>query len=579
VCVEPTIVLKLGGSVLRDELQMRSAVHEVYRWRREGWRVVAVVSALTGRTDELLAKCARLYKRRSPLSEASVAASGELESAALLGLHLNRAGVPASVLTPGVSGFLADGDPLDSMPQSINADVLERALARFGTVVFPGYVATGSRGGTVVLGRGGSDLTALFLADALGADRCRLIKDVEGLFDRDPSSSSGSAARMFACASYEDALATDGSILQHKAVEFARDRQVEFEVSRPNGASHTSIASQRSAFRPTPSPAAPLRVALLGHGTVGEGVRELLGNLPHFFAVTHVAVRSPGKHPVLTGLGVCVHADPMEVAGSDVDVVVEAMGGTGLAAEATARALERGTPVVTANKSALADHGPRLRALSDLTGACLLRAASVGGAAPILEAVQRRRGVQVASIRAVLNGTANFILNAVARGSSFSGAVSQARELGFAEEDPRRDLRGLDAADKLRVLAQELGLEPVGEEDVPRDVLCKGIQRRPHGDGALRQVATLTREGSRASCAVRIQRLASDDPLAEVNDEENAAVIVWDDGVSTTVRGAGAGRWPTAEAVVADLLTLERERHTALREHGRCPAATRATTS
>lgn len=557
--IEPTLVLKLGGSVLRDELQMRSAVHEIYRWRREGWRVVAVVSALTGRTDELLAKCARLYKRRSPLTEASVAASGELESAALLGLHLNRAGVPASVLTPGASAFLADGHALDSMPYSINTGILERALERFGVIVFPGYVATGPHGETVVLGRGGSDLTALYLADALGAERCRLIKDVEGLFDRDPSSA-GPRARLFRLASYEDALATNGSILQHKAVEFARDHGVEVEVGRPNGVSHTLIGSHQRAFKASWSPVAPLRVALLGHGTVGEGVRELLDNLPHLFSVTRVAVRSPEKHPVLSDLGMRADVDPMEVAASDVDVVVEVMGGMETAAEATTRALERGTHVVTANKLVLADHGPRLRALSGSTGARILGAASVGAAVPIIESIRRRRGVRVTSIRAVLNGTANFILNASARGTSLSVAIDQAQDLGFAEEDPRRDLEGLDAADKLRVLAQECGLEPVAEQDVPCDVLCESLLNRRSPEGALRQVATLTRDGLRAVCAVRIQSLATDDPLAALHDEENAAVIVWEDGVSTTVRGSGAGRWPTAEAVVADLLTLERGR-------------------
>ena len=557
--LDRTIVLKLGGSVLRDELQMRSAVHEVYRWRREGWLVVAVVSALTGRTDELLQKCAHLYKRRSPLTEASVASCGESESAALLGLHLDRAGIPASVLAPGAVKFVASGHPLDATPRAIDTALIHDALDRCGTVVFPAYVATAGDGATVALGRGGSDLTALYLARELGAERCRLIKDVDGLYDRDPSSE-GPPAERFSHATFEDALATDGSILQHKAVAFARDSGTVFEVSRPNGFSHTQIGRSERAIEPPRQNIAPLRIALVGHGTVGEGVLDLLENLSHFFQVTAVSVRSPEKHPRLRALPAKIYANPVEAAESDVDVVMEVMGGVTTATKVVERAALRGTHVVTANKSLLAEHGVRLRALADVQGSQILGSASVGAAAPIIEAARQRGDARVNTIRAVLNGTSNFILNAVSRGVSFSTALADAQTLGFAEEDPGRDLAGLDAADKLRVLAQELGLDPVGEQDVPCDALCEAIEARSRVRGTHRQVATLTRDGSRAVCAVRIECLESADPLAQLGDEENAAKIEWEDGIETLVRGAGAGRWPTAEAVVADLLTLERER-------------------
>ena len=553
-----TIVLKLGGSVLRDELQMRSAVHEVYRWRRKGWRVLAVVSALTGRTDELLAKCARLYKRRSPLTEASVAASGELESAALLGLHLDRAGIPAAILTPAACRFRASGHPLRSKPLSIDTTLLAEALVKTGVVVFPGYVAVGLRGETLLLGRGGSDLTALYMAHALQADRCRLIKDVDGLYDRDPATACG-AARRYSHATFDDALATDGSILQHAAVAFARDTGTMFEVGRPNGVTHSEVGGNTRQFHPVVPEYPPMRVALLGHGTVGAGVLELIQNLPHLFAIASVVVRDVHRHAHLEVQGVTVHDDPHAAATSDVDVVVEAMGGVSAAFRATALALKRGVHVVTANKSLLADHGSRLRSLARAHGARLLGSAAVGASAPITEAISQRAPTRIGSIRAVLNGTANFILNALTRGTSFQTALAEAQALGFAEADARRDLEGADAADKLRVLAQEAGLQYVGPRRASEAVSAALEQRAAEVPG-LRQVAHLVRDGARALCSVDIEATCAGDPLACLADEENAAVIEWEDGTRGVIHGAGAGRWPTAEAVVADLLFLERER-------------------
>ncbi len=563
--VVPTIVLKFGGSVLGDELHMRSAVHEIYRWRRRGLHVVAVVSALAGRTDELLAKCARLYRRRSPETEAVVAATGEFESAALLGLHLNRAGLSATVLTPASIGFRATGSALNASPVELDREKIVRALNRSGVVVLPGYVAMGSMGETVVLGRGGSDLTALYVAHALDDCRCRLIKDVQGLYDRDPDRE-GARANLYELATYEDALATDGSILQHKAVRFARDVGLSFEVSRLGGRAHSTIGSFKTRFRTTLEQSRPLRVALLGHGTVGAGVFNLLQQQRSRFEIVCVTVRAPSKHGALANMGVRIHTDANRAVMEDIDVVIEVMGGTSVACYAVEAALKRGVHVVTANKALLAEHGDTLAALARTHGASLLASASVGASATVLEALDWNPSAKVKSVRAVLNGTANYVLNAVARGVPFDASVSKAQALGFAELDPSRDLDGLDAADKLRVLARALHLDVPTVVSIPRDPLCDGLASACALEQTLRQVATLERRGTKAHCAVRIEPVTSDDPLACLADEENAAVITWNDGTRRIVRGAGAGRWPTAESVVGDLMDLARQRGADLHE-------------
>ena len=181
---EPVIVLKLGGSVLADEAALPVAVHEVYRWRREGFGVVAVVSALAGETDALLARAPD--RDAAPHAVAALAALGELRSAALLGAQLQAAGLAARVLQPAALRFRAQGDPLDAQPVALDVRPLRSALRDGAVAVVPGFFAHDAEGRAVLLGRGGSDLSALFVAARLGA-RCRLVKDVDGLFTADPA--------------------------------------------------------------------------------------------------------------------------------------------------------------------------------------------------------------------------------------------------------------------------------------------------------------------------------------------------------------------------------------------------------
>ena len=260
----PLVVLKFGGSVLADERSLDLAGQEIRRWRRDGYRVVAVVSALSGVTDGLGRACQRLNRQPSPLCVAAALAIGGLHSAALLGVRLDGAGIRASVLTPAAIRLTATGSPLDAMPVDADAAPLRAALRHEGVVVVPGYAAIDRRGRTTVLGRGGSDLTALFLAHRLQADRCRLVKDVDGLYDRDPASA-GSPPQRYQQATWSDALRTDGSIVQHKAVRFARAHRIEFELGRVSSIWPTLIGPGPTRLASVPLPLA-LRAAAANGG-------------------------------------------------------------------------------------------------------------------------------------------------------------------------------------------------------------------------------------------------------------------------------------------------------------------------
>ena len=553
------VVLKFGGSVLRNRDTLRQAVHEIHRWRRDNFRVVAVVSALAGVTDELLGQCREGSEHASDHVVASIVSGGELQCASLLGQLLDQAGVPARVLTPAAIGLIASGPALDAEPIGLNTGPIQNALDHDDVVVVPGFVGIDSSSRTVVFGRGGSDLTALFLAAKLRATKCRLVKDVGGIYERDPSGP-GAAPDRYVQLSWNDALRIDGSVVQRKAVRFARRQGLIYEVGGFNGTSPTVVGQGPSSLAPAPAPQAPLRVALLGLGTVGGGVLELLRLLPETFDVTGILVRDPHRarsHGIAEGL---LTDDPL-AAVQGADVVVEALGGTTPACELIRSSLCNDAHVVTANKAAVAAERGLLGGTAQSLGRRLLHSAAVGGSVPVLERIACDPAL-VESVRGVVNGTVNFVLDGLAGGGALADILSDATSRGFAEEDASRDLSGQDAVDKLLVLASVLGW-PLDRRDIhvePADEPAGTRAREAATKGKrLRQVSSLRREGSSVTARVALEEVSPGDPLFSVHGGANACVIERPGGLAEVVRGDGAGRWPTAESVMGDLLEIARQ--------------------
>jgi len=575
-----TIVLKFGGSVLKHERDVLRVVHEVYRWLREGYRVVAVVSAIEGQTDALL-DCASAYgANASEDSTALLLATGELQSAALLGLALGRAGIDAAVLTPWALGLRTLGDTLDAEPVSLDVDRIERTLNRVGVCVVPGFVGVGHGGGVTLLGRGGSDLTALFLAQRLGA-RCRLIKDVDGLYQHDPAKP-GPRPLRYALVSVNEALTLGGHIVQNKALALVHGTGLHFEVGSLGGVSATLVTpnDQGRTLELAPTLARALRVAVLGFGTVGQGVVALLRCQQAQFDVRAIAARDldkarrAGALNTEDGTAPPLLTSDLTEAVRSADVVVECLGGLEPARSAIAKALRAGAHVVSANKAVLAAHGPALRALAARRGLSLRCGAAVGGAAPVLEHAALLAGA-VVRVRAVLNATSNFVLDRVLAGDGFEDAVRAAQQAGFAEADPSTDLDGHDAANKLVLLAHAvfgIRIEPssVTREPLTAQAIAAALAKASPGQRP-RSIAWLEREphGSRAArvdkqftgqlrAGVSLINVGLADPLAGVEAERNCAVFELSDGTRRIVGGRGAGRLPTAQAVLGDLLELWR---------------------
>ncbi len=225
-----------------------------------------------------------------------------------------------------------------------------------------------------------------------------------------------------------------------------------------------------------PEPERPLRVALLGHGTVGTGLYRRLVELPDHFAVTGIAVRDLPKAEK-AGAPARLLGDCRRALAADCDVVVELIGGTHPASELIEESLRAGRHVVTANKAVIASRGPLLENLAAEAGVRLLYSASVGGAMPALETVRRHAG-NIVSFTGVLNATCNFILDEMTgRGLTLPQAVALAQREGFAEADPKLDLDGTDAAQKLAILARAAFGRP------PQHLFQSGIEelRQPAG--------------------------------------------------------------------------------------------------
>ena len=550
------IVLKFGSSVLQSRSDLPQAVHEIYRWIRRQYRVVAVVSAFAGETDRLLGTVEE-YPNGNSEAIARIVGTGEEVATALLTLELDRFGIPAQVLDPSQIRLIADTSSNDTEPVSADITVIENVLAQGRVAVVPGFVARDDQGRVALFGRGGSDLSALFLAKQLGA-RCRLVKDVDGIYDNDPAKCAD--ARRFDEINFADALSIAGKVVQRKAIAFGKKTGVPFEVAALGEGYATTVGSDRSVRSPRNFSLAPLKVGLLGLGTVGLGVFQELWKHPHLFDVTGIAVRRPELH-LDHAPGNLLTRDCWDVI-DDVDVVVELIGGSDPAGALVAAALAAGKPVVTANKLLLAGDA-RLGAHRHLR-----YSAAVGGAVPALEAVRAfAAGGGIVSLSGVLNGTCNYILDRIAAGCSWEQALAEAQAHGFAEQDPSADLSGSDTVCKLRLLARcafpqadayyvsSTGIDAI-DPDWVQAAACDG--------GRVRLVGTAHLFGGRVHLEVEPGVVNASHPFAQIRNEENCLLIHTGQSNSQHVwTGRGAGRWPTTAAVMADLFDLSRERRIA----------------
>ena len=539
-------VLKFGSSVLRSPGDMHVAVDEIYRHWRSGHRVLAVVSAFEGMTDVLMGEVADALGSDCPEATAAYVATGEEQAGAILLGSLLQYGLPARLVSPRDIGLIAEGPILESTPIRIDATALEGLWRMSPVLVLPGFYGSDSDGRTVLLGRGGSDFSALFLA-AVSGGRCRLLKDVRGVFDADPARST--RAHRFSALSWSTAIQVSGPLIQGKALSFAHSHTLSFEVGRPNEAAGTTVGHTHDEWAAPVSDARPLRLALLGCGVVGRGVYETVKRYPRAFEICHVVVRNVDRYPDIEHLT----TDLSLALGDSVDVVVVCIPGVALAYPLIAAALAGGKYVVTANKAAVAVHGRAFAPYTRGNGRRLWYSAAVGGALPALETLATLNS-PVAEIRGVINSTCGVVLDAWARGGTRSDAIALAQARGFAEADPERDISGRDSTDKLALLIEAAFGEWMDPEQIPTTGI-DAIRGDPSGYKLIAR-ASRTAHGITAHVSPAFPPPGSF--LGQAAGAENRLEIELITGNVIRLRGQGAGRWPTTVSVLGDLHDIAR---------------------
>ncbi|MFO1176825.1 MAG: homoserine dehydrogenase [Ottowia sp.] len=318
----------------------------------------------------------------------------------------------------------------------------------------------------------------------------------------------------------------------------------------------------------------PIQVGLMGLGTVGAGVFEVLRrNREEIFRragrgieLTMASRRDLAKARAIVGDAVAVTADPRDIIRNpDIDIVVELIGGYDLARELVLEAIAAGKHVVTANKALLAVHGTEIFNAAQQRGVMVAFEAAVAGGIPIIKAL--REGLtanRIQWIAGIINGTTNFILSEMRdKGLDFDAALKDAQRLGYAEADPTFDIEGVDAAHKATLMsaiafgipvqfdkAYVEGITKLAATDIKYAeqlgyrIKLLGLTRRREGEGVeLRVHPTL----------VPAKRL-----IANVEGAMNAVVVNGDAVGTTLYYGKGAGSEPTASAVIADLVDVAR---------------------
>ncbi|WP_090066643.1 homoserine dehydrogenase [Lentzea flaviverrucosa] len=320
----------------------------------------------------------------------------------------------------------------------------------------------------------------------------------------------------------------------------------------------------------------PIRVALLGCGTVGTEVVRLLTDQAEDLTqrigapveLAGIAVRRPNKHREVPEHLLTTDAEAL-VKRADVDVIVEVIGGIDPTRGLLLEALRGGKSVVTANKALLAEHGPDLFEAADASGADLYFEAAVAGAIPLLRPLRESlAGDRITRVMGIVNGTTNFILSAMdATGAGYSETLEEASRLGYAEADPTADVDGFDAASKAAILASLAFHTRVTASDVYREGIravsaadiaaAKGLGRTVK---LLAICERVTSPSGQESVAVRVHpaMIPRTHPLASVNGAFNAVFVEADAAGEMMFYGQGAGGAPTASAVVGDLVAVAR---------------------
>ncbi|MEG0566056.1 MAG: homoserine dehydrogenase [Hungatella sp.] len=309
-----------------------------------------------------------------------------------------------------------------------------------------------------------------------------------------------------------------------------------------------------------------MNVAIMGFGTIGSGVCEVLetnrtiitANVGEEISVKYILdLRDFAGTPIADKI---VHDFSIIEEDSQVALVVETMGGLNPAYPFVKACLEAGKHVVTSNKALVAAHGTELLAIARKRQVNFLFEASVGGGIPIIRPLyQCLMGEKIEEITGILNGTTNYILSKMDKeGASFNGALKEAQDLGYAERNPEADVEGYDTCRKIAILTAMATGKEVNYEDIYTEGITKitdiDFKYADKMGTSIKLFGSSHMEGNQVYAWVAPLMIGKDHPLYSVNDVYNGILVRGNMLGTTMYYGSGAGKLPTASAVVADII-------------------------
>jgi len=314
-----------------------------------------------------------------------------------------------------------------------------------------------------------------------------------------------------------------------------------------------------------------IAIGLVGYGTVGQGVaavlqrneRQLVQRLGGQLYLKHIVEKFPDRDfDVPPAEGVMTSELDRLLQDNEVQIAIELVGGTTEAGDIIRRLLRAGKHVVTANKALLAHHGAELFKLARENDVCIAFEASCGGGIPLVESIRRGLAAnRINAIYGIVNGTCNYILTEMTRQKKpYTQALKEAQQAGYAEADPTLDVDGTDSAHKLAILSSiafgaHVPFEAISLEGIS-DVTVEDIQYGQELGYTMKLLAIGTCENEGISVRVHPAFIHQDDPLAWVSGSFNAISVYGNAVGHTMYYGRGAGRMPTASAVLADVIDI-----------------------
>ena len=317
-----------------------------------------------------------------------------------------------------------------------------------------------------------------------------------------------------------------------------------------------------------------MKIALLGYGTVGSGVVEVINSNKESIekragkAIDIKYVLDLRDFPGEAINELIVHDFNIILEDDEIEIVAEAMGGVEPAYTFAKSSLLKGKSYVTSNKELVALHGAELLEIARMNNVNFLFEASVGGGIPIIRPLnQSLTADEIYEITGILNGTTNFILTKMKNeGRSFESVLKEAQELGYAEKNPAADVEGYDACRKIAILASLAFGEHVNFEDIPTEGITKitseDMLYAEKMGYAIKLLATCQKQDGAIFARVSPMMIAKDHPLAMVSDVFNGIFVKGNVIGEVMFYGRGAGKLPTASAVVADI--VDAAKHTGI---------------